>query len=206
MEKTIPSNQNPKFIKVAIIGAIIIVGLIFFVLTDQSRQTAVINFFGSPSANSPTASGKPNKIEGWRSYKHSKYGFSFQYPEGFKLLDSAQVLTIQTASNNNIDFYMFTDDSATITDYLKKSDEKSQTGYEGKPSFEVHSTKEIVINGINAVQREEYVFAADLTRLITYFGNGNTVVAIALIPPPGNDLELDEPTYQQLLSTFYFTQ
>ena len=211
MNQANPSNNNSKLIRVGIIGIIIIVGLTVFLLTDQSRQTALTNFFLSPSAstpstNSPSASEKPSKIKDWHTYNNSKYGVSLQYPKEYRLFELGQLVTFQTPSENNLDIYIFSDESVTITDYLKKTDEAAQIGYEGKPSFEIRSTKEISINGQNCVQREEHVLAADLQRTITYCLNNSTVVALAFIPTPGKVFEADESIYQQLLSTLVFSK
>ena len=211
MNQANPSNNNSKLIRVGIIGIIIVVGLTVFLFTNQSRQAAITNFFLSPFTNtsskdSSSASEKPNKIEDWHTYNNSKYGVSLQYPKEYRLFELGQLVTFQTPSENNLDIYIFSDESATITDYLKKTDKAAQTGYEGKPSFEIRSTKEISINGQNCVQREEHVLAADLQRTITYCLNNSTVVALAFIPTPGKVFEADESIYQQLLSTLVFSK
>ena len=213
-------NQNTtkhKLVRLRIITAIVTIGLVGFLFVSSTARVNLLSFIVSTAGNPKellnklttflTDNGKSIKIyEGWRVYNNSKYGVSLQYPKEYRLFEMEQLITFQTPSENNLDIYIFSDESATIADYLKKADEAAQTGYEGKPSFEVRSTKEISINGQNCVQREEHVLAADLQRTITYCLNNSTVVAIAFIPTPGKVVETDESIYQQLLSTLVFSK
>lgn len=147
----------------------------------------------------------PDDTSNWKTYDNSRNGFSFRYPSGWVLNENDQGGTIQTTTNNRIDFLVSADDSPTIAEYLVKTDKISETAYEGMPSMQVQSTRVTVINGLNCIQREEYLRAADLTRIITYFKKGQLVVSVSLVPTPGNGLMTDRPLYGQILTTFRFT-
>ncbi len=217
MDNNLSKTSKPNKINLRLFGTIAVIGVVGFILANSTTRETLFNFFASFTASpkeliNKLATFRPNTensikvAEGWRVYKNTKYNVSLQYPKDYQLFELAQMVTFQTPSENNLDIYIFSDDSATIVDYLKKADEAAQTGYEGKPSFEIRSTKEIGINGQNCVQREEHVIAADLQRTITYCLNNSTVVAIAFIPTPGKVVETDESIYQQLISTFFFVQ
>ncbi|HJX46123.1 MAG TPA: hypothetical protein VJ399_03095, partial [Patescibacteria group bacterium] len=111
----------------------------------------------------------------------------------------------KTESNNTISLIVTSDSALTLTEYLQKIDKLSETGYEGNPSKQVQSTKTIQVNGISCIQREEYLTAADITSIATHCKNKNVFVGLILVPTPGNTLNTDKINYDQILSTFRFT-
>ncbi|MCX6726571.1 MAG: hypothetical protein NTY75_02000 [Candidatus Shapirobacteria bacterium] len=127
--------------------------------------------------------------------------FSFLYPVGLSVVDNS----INLSQGNKITFTTVSDSSKTIADYLIKQDKISQTAWEGQPSYQVTNTKKTVINCLNCVQRQEYLLAADLNVISTYFKNGNNIYKVQFQPIPGNSTESDIFMYDQILSTFKFT-
>jgi hypothetical protein len=145
--------------------------------------------------------------QNWKVINNTQYGFSFSIPVDLQVSGDDQGLSayIMTKANNQINLVIIPDTSPTISEYLVKADKISQTAYEGQQSLQVNTTTKTVINGLNVIQREEYLIAADLTQRNTYFKNSNIVVSMALQPTPGNILNQDLELYNQILSTFKFT-
>jgi hypothetical protein len=136
----------------------------------------------------------------WQTYNNGEY--SFNYPKNLVMINNGLILS----QDNKIFFTKVTDNSKTIAEYLIKQDKISATAWEGKPSLEVKTTKKTVINGLNCIQRQEYLLAADITVISTYFKNGNYIYKAQFQPIPGNSTESDIFMYDQILSTFKFTQ
>jgi hypothetical protein len=144
-------------------------------------------------------------LDNWKIHTDVKYGFEFRYPKAWNDFGSGDSSGyFKTDSNNTLNLTIYTDSSKTITEYLQKKDKLSETSYEGSPAYQVQSTKKTVINGLSCVQRTEYLNAADITTLATYFKNKNYIVSLTLVPTPGNALEQDQSYYNQILSTFEF--
>jgi hypothetical protein len=145
-------------------------------------------------------------ISAWKTYTNKQYGIEFAYPSSWENFISEESNGyLKTDSNNTVDVSVVNDTSKTISDYLQKADKLSETAYEDMPSYQVQSIKKTTINGLNCIQRQEYLIAADLTKINTYFKKGDVVVSISLRPTPGNSLSDDTPMYNQLLSTFHFS-
>lgn len=141
-----------------------------------------------------------------KNYFNSVYQFGFSYPLTWQIYADNQPETfyLKTENNNTVNFNIFINNSLTIGDFLAIQDQISATAWEGQPSLQVQSTKKTIINGLNCIQRQEYLLAADITRTTTYFKNGNYFLEISLSPVPGNNINSDLAAYQALLSTFYF--
>lgn len=141
-----------------------------------------------------------------KNYFDSVYKFGFSYPLTWQIYvnDQPETFYLKTENNNSVSFIITINNSKTISDFLSLQDQISATAWEGQPSLQVQSTQKTVINGLNCIQRQEYLPAADLTNFATYFKNGNYFVRISLSPVPGNDISRDLTGYQSLLSSFYF--
>ena len=180
--------------------------LLSFVILISTTILVFVKYSGPKFVKIPSLS-IPITTSSWQTYTNQKYGFEFKYPSAWEISNSEESNgSLKTDLNNNIDFYVVNDSSKTITEYLQKADKIAETAWEGLPSYQVRSTKITVINGLNCIQREEYLIAADLTRINTYFKKGNIVISISLNPPPGNPLSEDKLSYDRLLSTFKFTE
>lgn len=179
-------------------------GWLFYQNLQLQKQISQLQAQPSPlPSETPIPSADPTAD--WKTYTNTKYNYEFKYPSDFNLEKSTSGEYFQTKLNNRLIFYATNDQSSTIADYLVKTDKISQNANEGPPSLQVQSTKKTVIHGLNSIQREEYLTDADLTQINTYFKKGSVVVSIALEPTPGNPRSEDESLYQQILSTFKFT-
>jgi hypothetical protein len=168
---------------------------------------------GYPTCKSSYDSDYKNIIEsmnfpansGLLMYQNSIGNFSFEYPTTWSMTgSSSENAVFNTPLNNTIHVSGVEDASSTIAGYLEKMDRISSTAYEGLPSVEVKATKKTVINGLNCIQREEYLVAADLTQTTTYFKNGSIIVSLSLVPTSGNPPDNDKLEYERMLSTFDF--
>lgn len=137
-------------------------------------------------------------------YNNSKYAIRFEYPSGLTVEETPQGVNLTTASNNRIDFYVASDTSPNLGSYLSQLDKTTLTAYEGRPSRKIQSSRPVIVSGQDCTERQEYLIAADITRIVTYCKTGSSVYSIALTPAPGTGLSVDLAIYQQLLSTFRF--
>lgn len=159
----------------------------------------------SPKTTSPTptiTSAPQSEV----AYENKNLGYSFRYPENWQINSIADTKNfyLTTPSNNRLQISIVADNSKTIAEFLQKQDKISTTAYEGQPSKEIQSTKSTKIAGLNCIQREEYLIAADMTVTSTYFKNKNYFISFTLQAIPGNTIDLDKPLYQQILSTIKF--
>jgi len=184
------------FFVLLLISVVLISTTTILFLKPSVRRPAVI----SPS---PT----PINTSTWNTYNQKQNGFEFKYPASWENSDSRDSNNyFKTDANNTVGFNVDTDTSVTIADYLQKVDKLSKTAFEGQPSIQVQSTLKTLINGLNCIQRQEYLIAAGLTQINTYFKKGSVVVSVSLRPSPGNTISEDRLLYNQLLSTFKFTK
>lgn len=141
-----------------------------------------------------------SSVSDWQTYSNPDY--SFNYPQGLVVINNGLILS----QDNKIFFTKVSDSSKTITEYLVKQDKISSTAWEGQPSIQVKNTKKTIINGLNCIQRQEYLLAADFGVISTYFKNGNNIYKIQFQSVPNNSTESDIFMFNQILSTFKFTK
>src|SRR4030042_3463194 len=209
-----PPIKPPEIIKlkkpfittfiVALFLLILVTALGYFVYQNYQLKKSIPR--ATPASETTTPSPTSESTENWKTHINTKYGFTFRYPltwEDFGDGDSSGYF--KTESNNTISLIVTSDSALTLTEYLQKIDKLSETGYEGNPSKQVQSTKTIQVNGISCIQREEYLTAADITSIATHCKNKNVFVGLILVPTPGNTLNTDKINYDQILSTFRFT-
>lgn len=158
----------------------------------------------SPSV-APTET--PDPTANWKTYSNSKAGFEFQYPSDLVLTEISQGGEIKIKqgnySSNYFRFDVMDDDSLSISDYLIKADKASLLENGAQHSPQGHSAKKTVINGLNVIQREEYLPDSDVTQISTYFKKGPVTISMTMMAVPGANR--DDSLYQQIISTFKFT-
>lgn len=141
-------------------------------------------------------------------YQNTQYNYEFKYPSSWKYnsLTDDSIVEITSPKRNVLYVRVNSDISKKISDYLSKIDKQSSTAYEGTPSVTVMSTKKTIINGLNYIQRQENYNAAGFSVYSTYFKNGNNLYVLTLQPQEGTIHPDDIAAYQQILSTFKFTE
>lgn len=187
-----------KFEVILTCGAIIFAAYVLLFLSGP--KTTPKTQIPLKSLNSPIF---PSPSPVWPTYIDQVVGYSFKYPSSFSIESNKNFINLSSPNRNQIQIYFTPDLSATITDYLAKSDRISLTAFEGQPGKTIESTKKTKINDFNVIEREEYLIAADITATVTYFKIGNYFISVSLIAPPGNDKNSDLDTYHQILSTIH---
>jgi len=183
--------------KISIIVILIILSALYYSVFLTPRLSP------KPTTPTPTIISAPPSET---IYENKNLGYSFKYPQNWQINSIADTKNfyLTTPSDNRLQISIVTDTSKTIAEYLQKQDKISATAYEGQPSKEIKTTKSTKIAGLNCIQREEYLLAADMTVTSTYFKNKNYFISFTLQAIPGNTIDLDKPLYQQILSTIKF--
>jgi|GEM_PF-5319331 len=192
------SRTNILFVLIAFLFVVVLILLYL----NFTKSPEIIQIQPVPVA-APT--NVIDQVLNWKTYSNSEIEFKY-----FKDLvisqESSDSISLHTPKNNYIYFNSENDSSSTIAQYLLKVDKISATAWEGQPSIQVQNTKKTIINGLNCIQRIEYLLAADVAVTKTYFKKGNLIVVITFSPAPGNKSSEDEKNYSQILSTFKFTE
>jgi hypothetical protein len=154
-----------------------------------------------------------------RTYTNSEIGFSFNYSSqltanvernlGSNSSDSAYVHIVCSSSPscNHYDFRLFVMSTTTsLTDYLKYIDGVRAIATEG-PATTVKSSKNLIVAGVNAVQRDEFLNSVGFETLPTYFKSGKNIYVLTIYPDGSGQAMSPEDLkiYNLILSTFKFT-
>ncbi len=206
MDKPKPNYLNIILISLAFVLFIVSV----FYLGRQSVKTIPNPITVLPQTTAiPTSVTDP--IQNWKTYTDSKNIFSFDYPSSWNankeaLLETGNYVYISSPNQSIFLIDITEDNSKTISEYLSKKDKQNSTEYEGTSSIAVISTKKTVIAGLNCIQRQENYNAAGFSVFSTYFKNGNNIYVLTLQPKEGVINSNDINIYQEILSTFKFTE
>lgn len=126
-----------------------------------------------------------------------------KYPAGWVLTKSNNTIKLTNKLFADAQIIITSDASSKkLTEYLKELDEVSATAYEGKPSIQVKSQNALGTNSdkISAVQRMQYLTAADMQEKITYISYQGQIISVGLIAPQLTDEAIQ--LYDLLLSSF----
>lgn len=204
------NNSSSKFGLYMLLGIIavgFVTGLYFIFFGEKLNKNSSLPGImptmaptGTEYLNNPNpASPSSDKTINWKTYSSKIFKVSFLYPSNLSIngddLENNGYLI--TDNNNQINISIRQDNSSTITEYLSKTD---------IPSVQVVEMKKTIINGLDCIQRTEYLTNSDINRINTYFKKDSTIVSIILSPVPGNSLTQDKPLYDQILSTFKFLE
>jgi len=149
----------------------------------------------------------------WKTFKVENRNFTFQYPtnwrDDFPRNGSSQSITnLSPPKGYWFNVYDYNSSSKTISDFLAKRD-KSQTSYFGEEIIpnRVVSHKKMIINGLDCIQRQELMPNSNSIVYSTYFQKDNDFFELTITPSGRPELATEDiETYQQILSTFKFTE
>ena len=158
------------------------------------------------------------ELKTWKTYNNDKYGFELRYSTDWNLsvnnndLQHYDSFLFESKTSEGLHILVFSDDSnETLEQFLAKADKESRTAYEGSPSYEVLSSKNIVVFDDFAIQRMEHWYdVVPSVTIKTYLKHGSQVYSFELMP--GNDGKIgeisksEERTYNHILFTFKFTK
>jgi hypothetical protein len=193
-----PKLSEKTIVLLAILFSVCFITLLWFL--NQKNETIT-----------PVNTTIPVSTISQKTYKNIDPSFELEYPSTWKIDQEALLETgdyVYLASPNQSVFRVdiSEDNSKTISEYLSKIDKQNLTGYEGKPSITVISTKKTIVANLNCIQRVENYNAAGFSVYSTYFKNGNNIYVLTLQPNEGALIPDDINIYQQILSTFKFTE
>lgn len=126
-----------------------------------------------------------------------------KYPDGWSLTKSNNTIKLTNKQFADAQIVITSDyNDKKLTDFLKALDEVAATAYEGKPSVQVKSQNALGTNSekISAIQRMQYLTAADLQEKITYISYQGQVISVGLIAPKLTD-EMSQ-IYDLMLTSF----
>jgi len=214
-----PKGIKPFWLIVLLVLVVVLVGVLLWqknnasqaVDTLQQQISALQNQVSDKKIIATTS----NEIAGWKTYRNEKYGFALKHPLSLKVdlfgkSDyNSDIFYIWKGKNQPSDFtariYIDKNISTDLQQYLKQGDEFSQTAYEGTPSKEILSSKNIVVDNLPAIQRREEWFAAGFEALVTYVKSGSDIYHIEVIDlGVGSDNKIE--IYNKMLSTFKFSK
>lgn len=143
----------------------------------------------------------PTPTPALQSLKSDDYQFEFSYPFSWKLENRRFI----TPSGNYFVNIISPDTTSTLKEFLAKVDKIASKAINNGPSRTVSSSKNIILNGQDCIQRQELQILTDTTAISTYCKVKNAYVVFTLEPAPGNLLDKDLIDYEHILSSFKYS-
>jgi uncharacterized protein YxeA len=199
---TEPAKKN-NIVKIAaiLVGILIVVGLFvnaYLMLSKKETVTKTpdISVTATPTLD-PTAE--------WVTFTNPDWNYEIKAPSDWKETEHSSnfnyTTPLQAPDQSNFIVTIKNENTNTLEKILQNQDQIDKTSWEGKPSKEIISSKQISVGNYSGIEREEKWLAAGFIAKTTYILVNGKFVSFVAYPENSTATKL----YDQILSTFKFT-
>ena len=143
----------------------------------------------------------------WKTYRNDEFGFEIRYPNDFqKDLEKDNYIKVYKPGFASLSISSILTNK-NLEEYVDERIAATKEAYEGKPSLSVYKKISNTVAGKPSIQLEVYYEAAGTSGLEEYMANeSNSIVEIRMMDLADSIESQIKKTFDQILSTFKFTQ
>lgn len=190
------SNRNWLIPLFSVLLILLLASTGYLYYQNQQFKNMLITYKPQPT---PAPSTTSDPTVNWKIYTNKELSFNLKYPSDWVIdfeIENANIFNLSSA-NSVLHLLNYEDKSINAKEYLSKLDRIGSVG--------VKNTKEVMVGGLNALQRLEGPFGSGFYLWSTYFKSGDSFFQITIEPKKGSEVRTEDiDIYNQILSTFNF--
>ena len=144
-----------------------------------------------------------NDTSTWKTYRNEKNGFEFEYPTDWQIVMMPSTDYPHPESGKNVLYVKAVSSSQTLQQYLEAQNMPIPKLGSPPPA---NWSKNILVAGLSAIERENISINAGFLFWSTYFKNNGVIFAVSISGRDKKYTQADIILYEQIVSTFKFTK